>query len=253
MPETVRGIGRRSAADRFLIGRRGRSAPNASRSASRCRAARANRSDRPLHPQGRGSESTCPTRPCTPDASVDASGRQVTAAVRRVAPRRRRIADASPSRRRRARPPYSSTSPTAAVRLRDDVRRRPPGARARAARGVPPRGKPASDRQAASKVPEVYGAPAPPHRRSADHRPPPRAPATDPSHLCITTQRPRQSSCIHKDTRQRASHRQPRSTRAHLMHYGPCYNPRYRTHLGIPDESARDRSCNSVRGHAVQE
>ena len=31
------------------------------------------------------------------------------------------------------------------------------------------------------------------------------------------------------------------------MHYGPCYEPRYRTHLGIPNESARDISCNSVR------
>jgi hypothetical protein len=66
---------------------------------------------------------------------------------------------------RRARPPSPRTSPTLAVRLRDDVRRRPPGARARVARGVPPYGNPPSDRQAASKVPEVYDHRPPRHRR----------------------------------------------------------------------------------------
>lgn len=209
--------GGRSAADWLLIGHGRRSAPNASRSAFRCRAAGANRSDRLLHPRGGGPESTCPTCRRTPDVSVDVSGRQVTAsgATRRVG--RRRIAGQAPSRRRPPRPPYSSTSSTAAVRLRDDVRRRPPGARRRrpytsGTFALRPTERPSNesrtpmhhDPTAASRTASAVKALAFTKTQGSRYNPCYRTHLGIPQHVGVTS----------------LATPHARSTRAHLLHYG---------------------------------
>lgn len=127
-----------------------------------------------------------------------------------------------------SRPGSPRTSPTPAVRLRDDVRRPPPGARRRS------RTSSTFARRSAARIVEriPHTLASRPNGRFADRS-------------------SGQSSCIHKDTRQRPRQSQPRSIRSHLMHYGPYYKPRYRAHLGIPDESAlRVHACTSTPVHA---
>lgn len=76
---------------------------------------------------------------------------------------------------------------------------------------------------------------------------PPNGPRTDRPHLCITTRWPTPNACTR--ARARRVHTRPASAarrkQAHLLHSGDRYKAQYRTHPGIPNESARDSSCNS--------